>query len=606
MGEKTLNIRIKNKYDTEANWTKNNPVLLAGETAYSSDRSGKYKIGDGTHKWSELSYAKADLVKSDVTTALGYTPPTNNTWRGIQNNLTSDSATDSLAAAQGKVLKGLVDGKLPLTGGTMNGTAMITWPDSGNWSNSNKDVTFPVVRGGLSWNGQSDGIQLYAVETGNDNLELYLKFTDDNSNGLSIRNNKNTQTARIAADGTITASSFVGNLNGTASAAPWSGITGKPTSYPPSSHTHNYAGSSSAGGSATSAVKLDTATAGSTTQPVYFSGGKPSACTYTLGKSVPSNAVFTDTNTKVTQTAVTSSEYTNWRTIPWGASNSGTEGFTPTTVTDSMFSDPNLTYQPSTGTLKAKIFKGSLSGNASTASNVAWTGVTGRPSSMPASDVYAWAKASSKPSYSKSEIGLGNVDNTADSAKSVKYATSAGSANAVAWANVSGKPAITGKQTRTLTASGPSGWKDATTDQAYVPDMAFMAYWNGAYSGSSSNLAYCNRGAFGTIVTKNTGDYATASHTHNYAGSSSAGGNANAAVKLATARTINGTSFDGSANITTANWGTARTIGIGNTSKSVNGSANVSWSLAEIGVHVSTSEPTASDGQNGDIWIVYE
>ncbi len=58
-----------------------------------------------------------------------------------------------------------------------------------------------------------------------------------------------------------------------------------------------YAGSASAGGSAASAVKLDTS-AGSATQPVYFSGGKPVACTHTLGKSVPANAVFTDTNTK--------------------------------------------------------------------------------------------------------------------------------------------------------------------------------------------------------------------------------------------------------------------------------------------------------------------
>lgn len=62
-------------------------------------------------------------------------------------------------------------------------------------------------------------------------------------------------------------------------------------------HTHNYAGSASAGGSANSAVKLDTATAGSATQPVYFSGGKPVPTTYTLGKSVPSDAKFTDTNT---------------------------------------------------------------------------------------------------------------------------------------------------------------------------------------------------------------------------------------------------------------------------------------------------------------------
>jgi hypothetical protein len=48
--------------------------------------------------------------------------------------------------------------------------------------------------------------------------------------------------------------------------------------------------------------------------------------------------------------------------------------------------------------------------------------------SAPASDVYAWAKASAKPSYTKSEVGLGNVDNTADANKSVNYASSAGSA----------------------------------------------------------------------------------------------------------------------------------------------------------------------------------
>ena len=63
-----------------------------------------------------------------------------------------------------------------------------------------------------------------------------------------------------------------------------------------SSHTHNYAGSGSAGGSANSAVKLDSS-AGSATQPIYFSGGKPAACSYTINASVPSGAKFTDTNT---------------------------------------------------------------------------------------------------------------------------------------------------------------------------------------------------------------------------------------------------------------------------------------------------------------------
>lgn len=71
-------------------------------------------------------------------------------------------------------------------------------------------------------------------------------------------------------------------------------------------------------------------------------------------------------------------------------------------------------------------------------------------------------------------IGLGNVNNTADANKNVKYATSAGSANAVAWGNVSGKPStyppsththddryyteaeinnLLGKQTGTITAT---------------------------------------------------------------------------------------------------------------------------------------------------------
>lgn len=59
--------------------------------------------------------------------------------------------------------------------------------------------------------------------------------------------------------------------------------------------TH-YAGSSTTGGSATSAAKLDNTTdAGSATQPVYFSSGVPTAITYSLAKSVPADAVFTDT-----------------------------------------------------------------------------------------------------------------------------------------------------------------------------------------------------------------------------------------------------------------------------------------------------------------------
>lgn len=383
-----------------------------------------------------------------------------------------------------------LSGYLPTSGGTMGGTAKISWPDSGNWSNSNKNVTFPVKRGGLSWSGQSDGVELYGEETGNDNLDLVLKFTDDNSNSLRIVNASGATTARITATGAFTGKANTAGTADVANSVEWNNVKNKPSTYAPSSHTHDdryyteteinnklaakaesivlasnanlnnittpgiyscgggnsitnkpsgldaiglivvhnatggyytqilttssntntyrrtclngtwsawtqdkytdtntwrgiqnnltsesttdslsaaqgkalkglvdgkaasnhthksvidngngssattfayskagmnygdytwlaawngyelravnksqfataghthsYAGSSSAGGSATSAVKLDSS-AGSTIQPVYFSGGKPVACTYTLGKSVPSDAKFTDT-----------------------------------------------------------------------------------------------------------------------------------------------------------------------------------------------------------------------------------------------------------------------------------------------------------------------
>ena len=63
-------------------------------------------------------------------------------------------------------------------------------------------------------------------------------------------------------------------------------------------------------------------------------------------------------------------------------------------------------------------------------------------------------------------------------------------------------------------------------------------------------------------------------------------GNATTATKLATARAINGTNFDGSTAITTNSWGTARNISIADasatntgTATSVNGSGNVTLKL---------------------------
>lgn len=78
--------------------------------------------------------------------------------------------------------------------------------------------------------------------------------------------------------------------------------------------------------------------------------------------------------------------------------------------------------------------------------------------------------------------------------------------------------------------------------------------------------------------------------------SGSISGNAGTATKLQTARTINGTSFDGSANITTSNWGTTRTLTIGNKGQNVNGGGNVSWTLSDMGAF-----PSAGGSITGNV-----
>lgn len=69
MADKTLNTRIRLKYDTLANWTSNNPVLLAGELAIVEVPNNVdpihnapailMKVGDGTSTFTELSWSSA-------------------------------------------------------------------------------------------------------------------------------------------------------------------------------------------------------------------------------------------------------------------------------------------------------------------------------------------------------------------------------------------------------------------------------------------------------------------------------------------------------------------------------------------------------------------
>lgn len=68
MATKKLDSRIQNKYDTEQNWNTNNPVLLNGELIIVSKEDGTvgFKVGDGTKKYSELSWAVESVDLSNL------------------------------------------------------------------------------------------------------------------------------------------------------------------------------------------------------------------------------------------------------------------------------------------------------------------------------------------------------------------------------------------------------------------------------------------------------------------------------------------------------------------------------------------------------------
>lgn len=228
---------------------KANLYIHPGHTAYAE---GLYKVTVDAlgHVTKAVGVTKADI------TGLGIPGQDTHDWASITGKPTSyppsghthDDRYYTESEMDAKLAKKADTHShpyLPTAGGNMGGTAMIEWPDSGNWSNKNDGVTFPVKRGGLSWSGQSDGIQLFAEETGNDNLELVLQFADDNSNGLTIRNKSGAAVSRLDANGGFSGSVAWGKITGKPStftpathSHAWGDITGKPSTFAPSAHKH--------------------------------------------------------------------------------------------------------------------------------------------------------------------------------------------------------------------------------------------------------------------------------------------------------------------------------------------------------------------------------
>ena len=171
-----------------------------------------------------------------------------NTWRGIQDNLTSSTnTTQSLSAKQGYLLaNGYArdNTKLPLSGGTMTGVIKSTFKSS-TWING---VTNAIVKGEYTDYG---AILSMPVKNGRVSIssypssDNYIYFGYATSAQISANTNSfNKKMYWDAANNKLVADTFQGALQGNASTA-----------------------------------TALTTSAGSASLPIYFSGGKPVACT---------------------------------------------------------------------------------------------------------------------------------------------------------------------------------------------------------------------------------------------------------------------------------------------------------------------------------------
>lgn len=402
-----------------------------------------------------------------------------------------------------------------------------------------------------------------------------------------------------------------------------------------SSHTHNYAGSSSAGGAANSALTATKATQDSAGQQInttYIKGLSVSGRTITYTKGNGTTGTITTQDTNTTYSTGTSSSlgltklYTGTGnatdgTMTQAAINTALSGKAASSHThnyagsSSAGGNANAAVKLATArTINGTSFDGSANittANWGTARNLNGVSVNGSTNyTIPVENYYcnvgdnntnlyhrilttdiattSWVDKSliivMHSGYSGGGFGIAKI-----TFRTNDISSAASSQGEIKWLVRNGFAA------NALVFNFVNQAKNACMDVFYkspgtYAGMTWYVLSEGGRGGAhSKQWTKYNTNASGTNAYTEANMKTLRTYTSTLVSATDAGhvSTANSASTLTTARTINGTSFNGSANITTANWGTARNIQIGNTAKSVNGSANVTWSLSEIGAAAS-------------------
>ena len=146
-----------------------------------------------------------------------------NTWRGIQNNLTSTSTTDSLSAAQGKALNDKFGSYLPLSGGNLTGLLCVR--NTGNTAAGKYDQGAMQIReynyGGKQSDTWGNAPRLTWHWSGRVAAQIGLS-----SNGyLYEAPSTGTNFYRLVYE----SGTWSINVSGSAGSVAWSNVSGRPT-----------------------------------------------------------------------------------------------------------------------------------------------------------------------------------------------------------------------------------------------------------------------------------------------------------------------------------------------------------------------------------------
>lgn len=347
----------------------------------------------------------------------------------------------------------------------------------------------------------------------------------------------------------------------------------------PTSHTHNYAGSTSSGGSANSALKLSTAR---TINGILFDGSS--------NITILANPVTTNLTTQNLNDIIISGLYygESDNSVANKPSNVNAFGLQVLKTANSYITQILIEGDTSSGKIWQRQYNGT--------SWSAWTYVF--------SQLY-------KPT--KADVGLGNVENKS-SATIRSELTRKEVENALGYT-----PGTSSSDTNTtyrLTKSGSTITLTGSDGSATNVNDDNTTYNLGSFgiTATATELNY-SEGVTSNIQSQ-LNDKSASNHTHNYAGSSSAGGaatsaltcvgNSATATKWSNVRNINGLSVDGTAN--RVNYGTCSTAAA-TTAKTVTCSGFALITGAEITVKFTVantaSSPTLNVNSTGAKAIYY-